>query len=254
MAPGPRIQGILGSVLAWTTRVDMQRKSMNRHGQNGAWRGSLKPGLWLLLAVLLLVPLTACLGSPGGASSSTAVATGTESDQGANGACGQERWPVKTMSDSMAGQVDLTPIKTTVSELTSLSAPKTLPRNGRVVPTELNTYQLTAQLLKAKLESDNDIHIVVAAPNNRSDTMIVEIPSPACPAVSHSRVEQQISTVRQQFVARFGVPPSTHFEDISGTAQITGVGFFDYQHGQTGVAPNAVELHPAIGFQMLGGG
>jgi hypothetical protein len=31
-------------------------------------------------------------------------------------------------------------------------------------------------------------------------------------------------------------------------ATITGVGFFDFDHGQTGVAPNAIELHPVLGF------
>jgi hypothetical protein len=29
---------------------------------------------------------------------------------------------------------------------------------------------------------------------------------------------------------------------------VTGVLFFDVPHGQTGVAPNAVELHPVIGI------
>ena len=33
-----------------------------------------------------------------------------------------------------------------------------------------------------------------------------------------------------------------------GTATITGVGFFDFQHGRRGVAPNAIELHPVLGF------
>jgi hypothetical protein len=28
--------------------------------------------------------------------------------------------------------------------------------------------------------------------------------------------------------------------------RITGVGFFDYIHGQHGVAPNGVELHPVL--------
>jgi len=27
---------------------------------------------------------------------------------------------------------------------------------------------------------------------------------------------------------------------------ITGVGFFDYLHGQRGVAPNGIELHPVF--------
>jgi hypothetical protein len=27
--------------------------------------------------------------------------------------------------------------------------------------------------------------------------------------------------------------------------------FFDYNHGQTGVAPNAIELHPILAFRCL---
>jgi hypothetical protein len=34
-------------------------------------------------------------------------------------------------------------------------------------------------------------------------------------------------------------------------AQITGVAFFDFLHGQTGVAPNGIELHPVLGFACL---
>jgi len=34
-------------------------------------------------------------------------------------------------------------------------------------------------------------------------------------------------------------------------ARIVGVAFFDYKHGQTGVAPNAIELHPILAFACL---
>jgi hypothetical protein len=34
-------------------------------------------------------------------------------------------------------------------------------------------------------------------------------------------------------------------------ARVTGVAFFDFDHGQTGVAPNAIELHPILGFRCL---
>jgi hypothetical protein len=34
-------------------------------------------------------------------------------------------------------------------------------------------------------------------------------------------------------------------------AVITGVAFFDFQHRQTGVAPNAIELHPILAFRCL---
>jgi len=31
------------------------------------------------------------------------------------------------------------------------------------------------------------------------------------------------------------------------------VGFFGFLHGQTGVAPNGIELHPILGFACLSG-
>jgi hypothetical protein len=34
-------------------------------------------------------------------------------------------------------------------------------------------------------------------------------------------------------------------------ARVVGVAFWDYFHGQTGVAPNAIELHPILGFDCL---
>jgi hypothetical protein len=34
-----------------------------------------------------------------------------------------------------------------------------------------------------------------------------------------------------------------------GVATVTGVAFFDFFHGQTGVAPNAIELHPILAFR-----
>jgi len=32
--------------------------------------------------------------------------------------------------------------------------------------------------------------------------------------------------------------------------RITGVGFFDYIHGQRGVAPNGIELHPVLDVEF----
>jgi hypothetical protein len=40
---------------------------------------------------------------------------------------------------------------------------------------------------------------------------------------------------------------------VCAKARVVGVAFFDYKHGQTGVAPNAIELHPVLGFACLQG-
>jgi hypothetical protein len=33
--------------------------------------------------------------------------------------------------------------------------------------------------------------------------------------------------------------------------RVTGVGFFDYDHGQIGAAPNVIELHPVLRIEWL---
>jgi hypothetical protein len=41
------------------------------------------------------------------------------------------------------------------------------------------------------------------------------------------------------------------FVRLCAGAAVTGVAFFDFKHGQTGVAPNAIELHPILEFACL---
>jgi hypothetical protein len=45
-----------------------------------------------------------------------------------------------------------------------------------------------------------------------------------------------------------GQPSATRFTQLSRMATITGVAFFDSVHGQRGVAPNGIELHPVLSF------
>ena len=37
------------------------------------------------------------------------------------------------------------------------------------------------------------------------------------------------------------------------TIIVTGVGFFDFLHGQTGAAPNGIELHPVLKIELESG-
>src|SRR5947209_6716788 len=54
----------------------------------------------------------------------------------------------------------------------------------------------------------------------------------------------QIRTVRAQFDRRYHVTSSWRRLKVAVT--VTGVGYFDFKHGQSGVAPNAIELHPVL--------
>src|SRR5215471_14206228 len=156
--------------------------------------------------------------------------------------CGVERWSVKTGTDPKAGQVNLNaPSSTTIAHLRSLAAPNPIPSNSRVSPTETTQWVINATLIKYKLESDSDYHLVLADASGR--TMIVEIPSPTCVGAG-SPFFSGIQRARSEFNAKF--TPTTSFQTTSTPVQVRGVGMFDFLHGQTGVAPNGIELHPVL--------
>jgi hypothetical protein len=160
--------------------------------------------------------------------------------------CGVERWSVKTGGDPDAALVDLNnPVSTTIAHLRSLTPPVTPPDNARVAG-ETTVYVIRATMTMFKLETDVDYHIVVQDENG--NTMVTEIPCPCCVA-GGSPFAAGISNARQQFDARFTA--TSFFQTVSVPVQITGVGFFDFIHGQTGVAPNGIELHPILDIKFL---
>ncbi len=113
----------------------------------------------------------------------------------------------------------------------------------RVAPTEETTFEIHDVITFAKVEADGDYHVVVE--DQQGNTMIVESTSPSC--AQGSRVLAQIQAVRQALEQKF--PQLVGGQVLSGLSQpatVTGVGFFDRLHGQTGVAGNGIELHPLL--------
>jgi hypothetical protein len=156
------------------------------------------------------------------------------------GQCGVERWQVKTGTDSDAGAVNLSSsTPNTIAGLTTLAKPSSIPPTSRIQPTETTLWSLNATLTEFKLEGDSDIHLVIVDENGNS--MIAEIPDPNCVG-SGSSFASGISNARSQFTSQF--TPSSSFQTANVPVQITGIGMFDFLHGQTGVAPNGIELHP----------
>jgi hypothetical protein len=70
--------------------------------------------------------------------------------------------------------------------------------------------------------------------------MIAESPSPSCDSRATPLRRRQMAVARAQV-------------GLCARARVTGVAFFDFDHGQTGVAPNAIELHPVLAFRCLSG-
>jgi hypothetical protein len=159
--------------------------------------------------------------------------------------CGIERWAVKTLTDPAARTINFTPRPTTVAAMRALPVPHVSNSTPRIRGIETHTYRASARLVAAKRELDRDIHLVIAAPVT-GKTMIVEFPHPSCTAGARHRAA--MTSALQQFLAACGTIPFS-YRQLRGTAVLTGVGFVDTVHGQRGVAPNGIELHPALGFR-----
>ncbi len=156
--------------------------------------------------------------------------------------CGVERWSVKTGTDADAGLVNLSAVTAaTIPYLASLATPSSLPSNNRIQPTEVTVFQLTCTLVEFKLENDSDYHLVLS--DGAGNTMIAEIPSPGCVGAG-SPFSGAISAARQTFDASYTATGT--MKTVNVPVQVSGVGFFDFIHGQTGVAPNGIELHPVL--------
>jgi hypothetical protein len=166
--------------------------------------------------------------------------------------CGIERWSVKTLADPAGRTLTLSPKPTTIRALRRATVPGYLGlRRSRGV--ERTTFRVRAKLVEMKLEADSDIHLVIADPTRSGATLIAELPSPPCTAGATPKARVKMRRTRNAFIAACG-SPSSSFRRLSGTATISGVGFFDQIHGQTGVAPNGIELHPVVGFSGRCGG
>ena len=156
--------------------------------------------------------------------------------------CGVERWSVKTGTDPDASKVNLSSSSsTTIATMRSWTAPNPIPTNSRVSPYETTQWVLNVTLVEYKLESDSDYHLVIK--DASGNTMIAEIPSPNCVGAG-SPFGPGIQNARNEFDAKYNA--TTSFQTANIPVQIRGVGMFDFLHGQTGVAPNGIEVHPVL--------
>jgi hypothetical protein len=159
--------------------------------------------------------------------------------------CGTERWTVKTATDDDRHRVDPAARDVSIRYLRKRTTPSYRPQTGRVAPVELTTYRVHARLVEYVREDDGDDHLVLADSSGR--TIIAEIPDPTC--VAHiSPVKTAIRTARAHMDARYSV--TSDFKTTDQRVVVRGVGFFDYYHGQTGMAPNDLELHPVTGLRF----
>jgi len=162
-------------------------------------------------------------------------------------ACGVELWALKTLSDPQRYAVNLHPRTTSVVAINRLARPYPTPTTRNTIY-ERRAWRVKAQIVQFKLEDDSDIHLILFWGGRY---MIAEMPFAGClPRTTRDR--RAIVAARVGFVRRCGLPTSD-FQPLGAVAYVSGVGFWDFAHGQSGRARNYAELHPVTALRIVAG-
>jgi hypothetical protein len=94
--------------------------------------------------------------------------------------CGTERWKVKALIDSTAGNIDSTVATKTIAWLRNQPRPSGLQDLTRAPGLESQTFKVKGRVIRFKKEDDKDFHVVIAQTNNFDITMVVERPHLNC--------------------------------------------------------------------------
>jgi len=164
---------------------------------------------------------------------------------------GKERWSVKILTDKESSKIYWLPKHTTVKALTELVQPypvnnKKFDRSVRF-GYEFNVYEVYCKIRQYIREDDGDYHLVLVDLSDTTLTMVGEIPNPDCDSVSKSKYAKGFRETRNEFEKHILPKGKVSTE----TFIITGVCFFDFIHGQKGVAKNGVEIHPIMDLVKL---
>ena len=122
------------------------------------------------------------------------------------------------------------------------------PQYSRIAPTELTTFRVDAYLGGWRPESDGDMHLILFGMQNQRVSLVAEIPNPNCSGACASGLSEDFAKARA-IVQEILTTPNPADEPI--VLRVTGVGFFDRNHGQVGAAPNLIELHPVLAIQRV---
>jgi hypothetical protein len=149
-------------------------------------------------------------------------------------ACGVERWTVKILTDSDRDSVSLVAEPTTIAALVDLPEPReSRPARGRLAM-ERRTFRVRGVLVETRKQSDLDLHLILEDPVDRTKRLVAEIPDSVC-AVG-GRHASDFAEARR----------AVELLPNGALVDVTGVAFWDNEHGQIGMAANGIELHPVL--------
>lgn len=162
-------------------------------------------------------------------------------------ACGVERWFVKTLADNAASRVDVTSVtSTTIRDLNGFATHCTGLPDSRTYAEEFRVFEVTGRIIYIAHEDDRDYHIALEDPGAPGYTLVSELADTVCAGAVISPHFTTLRTAEAMWAMLLGGRGTSAL--IGTTVRVRGVGFYDFNHGQTGRSRNCIELHPILGI------
>ena len=99
-------------------------------------------------------------------------------------------------------------------------------------------YEVVATVSLVRREDDRDYHVVLR--DDAGASIVVEFADPSCTGAIGSPFAGTLSRARSEFEALGSVT-------LTGRrVRVRGVGFYDFNHNQTGRSRSCFELHPVV--------
>jgi hypothetical protein len=138
---------------------------------------------------------------------------------------------------------------TTISALNGVGSHCSALPEARTFTEEFQTYEVIGRIVTVRAEDDHDYHVALADPSDTAATVVTELADPACQGAASSPYRTFLVNARSSFADLLGGrSPNTL---VGMLVRVRGVGFFDFDHGQTGRSRSCIELHPVISIELL---
>jgi hypothetical protein len=161
---------------------------------------------------------------------------------------GVERWDVKTLTDIDSKKVNFKADTVTIDYLTKIQPDRKignkLPRFG----IEFKTYVIICGIREYRREEDGDYHLVLYDLKDTTKTMIGEIPLTFCSTVAKSKYAKKFEQSSDYFEQKIMDKKNKTKKEVY---KIYGPAFYDKKHGQLGLAPNGIEIHPILSIKKV---
>lgn len=169
------------------------------------------------------------------------------------GGCALNRGEVKSLRDPDAGRVQFAPaIATTISALNALPSGCGPAGNRRRRAEEFRVYEVSGRITRIRRERDHDIHVVLADLDHPREHMVVEFDDPDFRKNVLSPERARIAAARRMLNALASDSDDRSLSSLKGlTVKVSGVGFFDINHFQSGRSRSCIELHPVTAIERI---